>query len=161
MNDRTGVPDVHIDGPTIHKGAAHATPEWRGGEVGGRVRASASAAKDRLRAVLPLVSGRASRAQAAPRCGVVEDADVKHWRGLFTDSGRRGAVRSGRGNPRPSAPSLGIENAALESAPRPRCGYRRLRKPMIADGHIVSAFAVRRAMEISLRRPGTSEADNA
>ncbi|WP_034261988.1 hypothetical protein [Actinospica robiniae] len=46
-------------------------------------------------------------------------------------------------------------------AQRPGYGNRRIHELMIADGHVVSASTVRRAMDVSQRRPGTPEAVSA
>jgi len=128
-------------------------PGSRGGAAGSRAQAATPTAEDRLRAVLSVISGRASCAQEALRCGVAE-ADVEHWRRLFIDSGRRGLVMCGQLKQQPSATGLAVQNAALKSALRKALAemrsYRQRAHGLL--GPFAQVEEIRRESEITISR---------
>ena len=215
--------------------AVRAMPDMCVGAVVSQTRVAVATHEDRIRAVLAVLSGKASPTQEALRCGVSE-SDVEQWRRQFVDSGRLALSLPGRQLHPPTA-GLDEENAALKAelrakvaeyrlyrqaaqgklgtfahveeirresgiaiarfcvligistrtyfrrleslrnvqppkevngctsitticaelvkdyvADHPGYGYRRIRELMIADGHMVSASTVFRAMRISRRR---------
>jgi transposase-like protein len=95
-------------------------------------------AEDKFRAVLSVLSNRASCAQEALRRSVPE-TEVEHWRQLFIDSGSVGLLASGRPKAQPSTIGLGAQNAALKSALHKklielRC-YRQMANGLLGPSH--------------------------